>query len=128
LLNCSNCYITEIPDTLINIKHLRISGIDYISNKFTSLKILDIAFSDIRILSSFNNLVELYCSCCPALINTGIRDDCEINSDSCNWINVDMDYESNIQNLKILQNWVRKNLRYWIFMLRSPYGLKMDKK
>jgi len=72
----------------------------------------------------------LICNRCPNIISIPNKYFNLLEHDKCIWLNIpdNQEYDNNIQKLNVLQNWFRRNIRFWIFMLRSPYGLKMDKK
>jgi len=150
-LDCNFCNIIELPANLINLKTLSCTdctGLTLLPDTFTQLTMLDCercvnlislpnTFSNLTYLdcvgcislteipNTYISLVILYCYYCIHLVKVPYN----VENISCdNWLNHHHNYKYNftIQKIKFLQNWFRRNIRYWIFKrwIKSEEGVK----
>ena len=137
-LRCDYCYnIVELSSKMKNITYLNCIGCygltevsDIFKNCYLNFIYLD--FTDCRNLIKIPNKFYTYPdSFLHNLSNilyspfiTGYR----LGISGCGWLNHPHNgrYFFNIQKLKVLQRWFRKNIRYWIFKrwIKSEEGVK----
>jgi len=143
-LDCSFCpNLTTLPDTFINLTTLECSfcvNLTYLPNTFINLEILrcDWCTNLLKLPATLINLLWIDCTGCSLLVaennkmfgytefmdsqgfikyswNTHSKA-ISVWSNGCKWLNhPDTDYKFNIPNIKFLQKWFRKNIKFWIF-------------
>jgi len=135
-LDCDKTNIVTIPSTFTKLDTLFCKKCPYImeiSSTFINLQYLFCDRTNItKIPKSLTSIKQIMCSYCPRLI--------EIPDNNFMWLGLtitgspwvnhrdsnSVDLIANVEKLKILQKWVKRNLRFWIFKrwIKSEEGVK----